>query len=528
MNFFKQTMESVKLDLKKEVQGIKEEVKKDIKKEVQGIKEEVQGVKEEVKVDIKKEVQGIKEEVKVDMIKVEERLVDKLGISTRLSESLTTIGNRQQSVLSSRQTFITFSGTGRAVLEKESLRKFNQFKGHNKNISESSLLQWFTPILQELVKEAALRVGHPLVLVNCERHLWVKGIDSHASDIGPDMLITHPAFFQWAESEADTDFGGEGFQFGTPAHWYLRDSIQIYVEWKKKKNYSALGQAMRITACVSRVSGHAQVNAKRLKENFFLVGDAQGFYLVECLGAEATKCTEGEWDDPGSRETIIEFISRRMQRNPWVDAIQQLCTNFSVSIQLPSAKTVCFLGLGADGRVFQVCSATGDTYALKVALEDSGCSRIREEYENFVLLKDALAESKSSVGMAGYYAEPMRQFSGLLIEPVGKPLEKSQHQIMSALHSLKSLTLSGMKHGDARLPNVMWVSNKAVWLDFRKSFLYSDQNDAAEVYAQDVETFVHSFQKRIDSEMLYAAAKLFFRGQHTELEALLCPLWSNT
>ena len=59
--------------------------------------------------DIREEMAKVEErlvkEVKVEMVKVEERLVDKLGMGTTPSESLTTIGNQQQSILASSGTF---------------------------------------------------------------------------------------------------------------------------------------------------------------------------------------------------------------------------------------------------------------------------------------------------------------------------------------------------------------------------------------------------------------------------------------
>ena len=121
-----------------------------------------------------------------------------------------------------------------------------------------------------------------------------------------------------------------------------------------------------------------------------------------------------------------------------------------------------------------------------------------------------------------------------MIRPVGEPLTKTKKHIMSALNSLKALTEVGLKHGDARIQNVIWVTNmdKAVWLDLRRASTYKDC-DPAEVFAQDVTYFVASLIESLEKGCVESAAKQFYNAEKasqkdTLLYSLLRPVWSKT
>jgi hypothetical protein len=480
--------------------------------------------------DVKKEVVKMQQEV----VKTEERIIDKLAKKGKLSESLSTIGGRQLEILSQRKNLVRFQGTGRAVVEKEStLHK--ALSQPRDTYSEREIVQLLTPSLQGIVQEASAVLGHTLVLVNCEKHEWVVDPDKHASNTGPDLFITHPAFFTWKESDDDKKYGGDGFLFGEPSNWHLRDSLQGFVEIKKKIQKATVGQIMCVAdRCSHQSPSGAPIDEKRIRVNFFLLGDTTEFYLVECLGKEAVNCTVGEWTDPGSHEAVVNFLAQQAFPNSWLHAITKLCHAFSVTIIEPSLQDRCFLGLGADGRAFQVQSEEGERYALKVALGDSKCSHLQEEQQKYIVFKELLVKSGSFVSLLGHHVDDERQFAGLMIGPVGEPLTKTKKHIMSALNSLKALTEVGLKHGDARIQNVIWVTNmdKAVWLDLRRASTYKDC-DPAEVFAQDVTSFVASLIESSETGCVESAAKQFYNAEKvsqkdTHLYSLLRPVWSKT
>jgi hypothetical protein len=480
--------------------------------------------------DLKGEMVKLQQEV----VKTEERIIDKLAKRGKLSETLSTIGGRQLEILSSRKALIRFQGAGRAVVEKGSTlhQTLSQAKD---TCTERQIVQLLTPSLQDIVQEASVVVGYKLVLVNCEKHEWVVDTDKHASNTGPDLLVAPPAFFKWNESEDDEKHGGDGFVFGEPSEWHLRDSLQGLVEIKKKIEKATVGQIMCVADRCSRQSpSGARIDEKRIRVNFFLLGDTTEFYLMECLGKEAVHCTFGEWTDAGSREAVVNFLAQKPLHNSWLHAITELCDAFSVTIVEPTRQDRCFLGLGADGRAFQVQSVEGERYALKVTLGDSRCSNIFEEYQKYIIFKDILVKSGSFVSLVGHHVDDNRQFAGLMIKPVGEPLRTTKKHIMSALSSLKALTGAGLKHGDARVQNVVWVTSmgKAVWLDLRSASAYKTC-DPAEVFAHDVASFVASLQMTLEEERVEAAAKQFYcepnrlKEKDTLLYSLLRPLWSQ-
>ena len=502
--------------------------------EIKGIKEQITKTQQEV-VKTQQEVVKTQQEVvktQQEVVKTEERIIDKLTTKEKLSEKLSTIGARQLEIMAERKTLVKFQGTGRAVVEKGSDLHKALCEAKSK-CSERQIVQLLTPSLQGIVQDVSKLVGYKLVLVNCEVHEWVVDPDKHASDIGPDLFITHPAFFAWKESDDDRNYRGDGYLFGEPPNFHLRDSLQGLVEIKKKLQNSTIGQIMRVADRCSRTSPFgAPIDEKRVRSNFFLLGDTSQFQLVECLGREAVNCTVGEWTDPGSREAVIHFLAQRALENPWVNAITKLCSTFSVTVVEPTQQDRCFLGLGADGRAFQVQSEKGERYALKVALGDSKCSHLQEEHQKYIDFREPLERSESFVSCLGHHVDDKRHFAGLMIMPVGEPLKRSMKHILSALNSLKALTEAGLKHGDARVQNVVWVMDisKAVWLDLRRASKHNG-SDQAEVFAEDVTSFVDSLIESSDKELVASAAKEFYNvgkdsQKLTRLYSLLQPLWS--
>ena len=489
--------------------------------EVKGQVGEVKGQVVEVKGQVG-EVKGQIGKVEVQVSEVKESQQASAAKSgSQFTESLRTSGKREMAYLRKHKLLRRLTTVnGRSVLDQKQKEELENLKQH-KNFSEASLCQFFTPIFQGMVKEASNRVGYQLCLVNCEWHRWVEGIDKHASKCGPDFFVTHPAFYKSIDSSKNQVSGCERFRFGVPSHWCLRDSIQICIEMMLDDWPKHVGQVKTYSGLISHNTVGAAVDEERIQETSFLLGDTTTFRLLACFQGVVRLGVEGQWDAPGSRDKIIRFIMKKSLGNPFAQAMDQLCRQFNVTHSNLSASSECLLGLGSDGRVFQVQSNTGALYALKMATGDSGCSAIWEEYTKYITFRDVLSQSGSFVSMCNYYMDPKRQYAGLLVEPVGESLEKQEDQILQALHSLRSLTKLRLRHGDARLANVIWHRNKALWVDLRRTGMQGGNEEPREVFVEETETFFKSFGRNFDVEKLQSSAMSFFDGNNEQLKVFV-------
>lgn len=230
---------------------------------------------------------------------------------------------------------------------------------------------------------------------------------------------------------------------------------------------------------------------------------------------------------------MIGFIVGKQDRK-WVNAIDQLCKQFSCEVVTPTQESRCFLGRGSTGRVFHV-SAVGPSgsgtqqFALKVALGELGCARIRDEVDNFTQLVDNLKELSCVVTMSSWHIDSNKAFAGLLLGPVGEQLPRTKHAILSAIGGLKQLAVKGLYHGDARLPNVVWLNDEALWLDFRTMIHVSLQ--PGDCFIADVKMFVESFHASVNMEVVEEVTKIYFTSEFSSFNSMsdncLSSLWSK-
>jgi hypothetical protein len=432
-----------------------------------------------------------------------------------------TVGKRQYEALCSTGKWNALRGQGEQVLTDEELSQAKIIR------EESELVKWFTPHLKKLVDAASLAIASPLVLVNTERHAWVE--DPHRGALSkPDMLIAHPAFVRSNLTDGDAKYNGEGFIFGQCAHWDLRDAIEAIVEWKVDmgaNDFSALGEGIDYARRIMHHMAEDEVplDKARLGITRLLLADRKGFQLVSCRNGGASECVVGGWSDPGSRDAVVRFLGDSGQKRTWVNAIQGLSQHLSLTVTTPANDTCCFLGRGSCGRVFQFSSDGNPTkLALKVALGDIACSQIHEEKTKFETFLTQLKQAgKYVVTLSSYHVSGEREYAGILLHPVGTQLPRTQDAIIDAIKGLKSLATAGLCHGDARLPNVMWVNgNYATWFDFRTM---STTRSPEDTFIKDVTTFVESFRVQVDMPLVQDQAKLYFENDKTTSFDFNCP-----
>ena len=356
--------------------------------------------------------------------------------------------------------------------------------------TESDVVQEFTPFLQKIVMAASERSKVPLVLVNTERHAWVK--DPHGgSPSKPDMLVTHPALYYPLKSTTDAKYDGPNFLFGKLADWCLRDSFTALLEWKVDigdQEYTPLGEVVEY---VQRIVSFDDSNFGTRA----VLADKNGFKLLFFLHDRLIKCIFGLWTDAGSFEAWVSFFS---QPSLLVKAIEGVCAKSALKIAMPSNDDPeIFLGSGGTGRVFKYNSTSDDAlrYAVKIALESTGCSAIIAEHSRYShnanLCPDELVIIKSS------HAAPDNSYAFLVTYPVGKPFPYTKKSVQSSLWSLKKIAKADLHHGDPRYVNGVMDDEKIRWVDLQ-SLNQIEPGTNAKMFLRDVRIFSESLDLNVD------------------------------
>lgn len=397
--------------------------------------------------------------------------------------------------------------------------------------NESELVQWFTPILQDMVRDALTRTGYPLALVNSERHAWVEDPNLGAPS-KPDMIVVHSALYTARSSPADAQYHGNSFVFGELAHFDLCDSISATLEWKVdfgENDFRAFGQALDYVRRMASIKPTGVSSNQRSCQRI-MIANRSGFALSTTFRGTPTSYVSGEWNSPGSRDAVVDFFSTKRE---WLDAMDAACRELKVSFVAPQAvDTSCFLGRGASGRVFLVSRAgegaqpASAQLAVKVSLGRDATCKLKAEV---TILTRIARLSDDDEGLAlcvtrlvDVFLDSTLSFGALLIQPVGKPIGPpfTMYKILGALQALRILGKRGLFHGDARWPNVLWVGDgrdgRAVWTDFQFSFEIPECR-RAEHFVKDVEVFLTSLLNvESSSAALTTCATAFFYAGEQE------------
>lgn len=450
-----------------------------------------------------------------------------------------TIGKEQYDLLQRTHHWNRVSVPGNPVISQDKMASLPDAQ-----CTESELIQWLTPHIQNIVNLASTVIGSPLVLVNSERHNWVEDTSPVGALSRPDMFVCNPAFFASNQTEGDKKYTKENFLFGAPAHWNLRDCLEVVIECKRNivGDFSALGQGVEYARRIMYAGREVHVPLDRTMVCItrLILADRDSFYLVLCQRGEAVNCVWGNWTDPGGLEAMVDHLAHRISERRWVSAISSLCKHFDVdpivqSADNPSVKRPCFLGRGASGRVFGVVSKSDQkVYGLKVALESISCDHLRQESLIYASEKKQLHALGYIVSLSELYLDPANQFAGLLVSPVGHAFQKTKKNIISAVLALRNIANSGCQHGDARFPNVVIHDGKAIWLDLKTfNFVHGSKDDAnVKVFSflRDLDAFVRSFdEQQVDKKILEANASAFLDSgeENCDLINALASLWGG-
>lgn len=87
--------------------------------------------------------------------------------------------------------------------------------------------------------------------------------------------------------------------------------------------------------------------------------------------------------------------------------------------------------------------------------------------------------------------------------------------------------MAGVCHHDARKPNVIWSEERAVWLDFESAYGVETTAEKEEAFVSDLQTFVASFGKGIDTtkQDFRSKAAAFWSTDSKHIFSDLSVLW---
>ena len=242
---------------------------------------------------------------------------------------------------------------------------------------------------------------------------------------------------------------GHTYAFGQP-HEHLLDSVILVEAKHKKSDNKDLQQLCRylinLPAPPSRISRGMLV-------------DPAGFKLFEMTGAmshkTATTLIEGSWETKGSREAIQSFMTEDRAYSAWDRLLEASVVHAKVEL-------VRFLGSGKFGRVYEVSNENGKM-AMKLVLD---CEHAEGELR---ALHSAHA-LKCPVVKPGEEVHKISNLGGCYLQsPVGKEVDRdtAKTNLTSVLTSLQQLHKQGVYHGDARIRNLIQLTDgKFLWIDF--------------------------------------------------------------
>jgi tRNA A-37 threonylcarbamoyl transferase component Bud32 len=165
--------------------------------------------------------------------------------------------------------------------------------------------------------------------------------------------------------------------------------------------------------------------------------------------------------DNGSERLFLEFIVEAL--NPWIRLLWSACNVFNVKL----LDTDAFLGAGATGRVFKVRREDNTMVALKIITSDLAV----------LMAESQKMRAAETTGVVATVLEKYKLLddghgAGMLIFPIGEPISReslTEPTVMDIVRNLFILHRSGIQHGDPRLPNLIQVDGRILWIDLMYS-----------------------------------------------------------
>jgi hypothetical protein len=354
--------------------------------------------------------------------------------------------------------FVPPEGAGDPVLTDDLAKALETVASESK---EDGIVRFLTPILREirgLVGEESDGRGCHRVLVNSEAHTWLKHPDS-------DELLKPDLFMTWAPFVAARGRGGDGS--GADAVGVLAGTA-LQAAGCVRELYEAKSVPLTAGPFGKLVSYHECITG----ECFGMLFNQKEFWLYRTFNGHPQRLIRASWTQPGTRALISSFFAAA-QEPLLLSALQELCDAFHTAVVVPTGARTPYLGSGAHGHVFAV-NDPAKPQALKVVLlnEEVSISQVSGEFEALM----RASHSKATVVPAIGKLHPITHggvvvASGYLLDAVGTPCTLHGRGSTDVFSALLALHDQKIYHGDARLPNLINVGGKLLWIDLRKTLV---------------------------------------------------------
>jgi hypothetical protein len=204
--------------------------------------------------------------------------------------------------------------------------------------------------------------------------------------------------------------------------------------------------------------------------------------------------------DAGSGKFLQSFLCRPNDPVPESTVSLNMAIQSSLQVEIVSGKG--FLGAGGSAHVYQVMKGN-EHHALKIfKVLTSHLGHKEVDFLNSQLL-DSMRQSSEVPSVVQSLTLQNGAFS-MLISPVGRSIQYTKGDLELAMKALARLHQSGVCHGDARVPNFIFVTelNKALPINFT----WSSPLTGTYTAKQDMLRLISSFYKLKDSNDLSSDA----------------------
>ncbi|UIZ26921.1 hypothetical protein KXD40_002170 [Peronospora effusa] len=318
--------------------------------------------------------------------------------------------------------------------------------------NEADFDAFVTPFFSSILESCGL------VYVNSERYQWLsQGFKLYKNKhLKPDGFATHPGMYRVKPKPQDYVHCPDGFRFGV-AEEELFDCLILF-ESKLSISDAAFGQVVQY---LQNLCPEASAYA--------ILFDRQSFWLISSYKGYVYRVQKAKWVDMGSKSLFQNFICENT--SPWVAYLTNACEALHVNVVEGDA----FLGRGAYGRVFKVTGQDGKIFALKIVTD---VRRLRRERQALLMAE----RTGLTIKPIGEVIETMES-GALLLCPVGKPLPRptTREKVRSLFYMLWQLHANNLAHGDPRVPNVILIEEKTLWIDLVEAEIatpFSKRRDA--------------------------------------------------
>ena len=352
---------------------------------------------------------------------------------------------------------------------------------------ETGVVRFLTPTLRATVQAAAaiaatgaasaqqLRV----LLVNSEAFRWLDFIEQPVSEDKlqkPDLFISWEPFVSF-RTAGEKQCSGPEYFFGPLADRSLQLAGCVPVVMEAKKGALTPSDFGELVDYHSHLPG--RVNG--------VLFNHTDFWLTEAFAGHVTRLERCKWGQHGSLALLQRHFAAVLSPPPLAVLLSRLLADLELELLHvldPTGGRSPFLGAGASGRVFAVCTSDGAHRALKVVVSNEDAVLVAMGKE-FGLLQSAAERGAPVVGVvADSFTQYPGQGGGYLLRSIGTPIKlETRASLRHVFSSLQRVHAAGAIHGDPRLPNVVAVDGLPCWIDFIKAafcpagFDFSAQED---------------------------------------------------